>query len=1203
MRGFYRKLLLVFAVITACALAQINQGSISGNVLDPSGAVVSGAKITATGTATGSKYQTVSTSAGAFRISSMSPGSYDVTVSAIGFKSAIEKGVVVQVGTISALDVKLETGVVSESVSVEADAPSIQTESSEVGTVVTAKQVLDLPLALGSVVQAMRSPEAFVFLTPGTTGPGTSSGAGGTFESKISGSQTYATEVQLDGASTFRSENGSSFDETAPSVEALGEFKITTSTLPADLGRTTGGIESFSTKTGTNSVHGSAYEIFRNEDLNANSFFNNHQLSQLTDPAARQGFQRPKDRQNDYGLTFGGPVWIPKLYNGRDKTFFFFSWEQYREAQGGVTNSRVPTALERQGIFTETLNTANVLGTNACDGTPVYQGQIFDPATARTVGSVQCRTAFPGNIIPQNRFSTVANNLLPFFPGPQNTSLNINFSFPFSFPILDTTTTFRFDHNLTSRQKLYFSYSSRDNVRVSNLPFGPNPATEGRNQSFSTHYFRTGWDFAITPTLLSHLNLGYNRTNSKNVGAGVTAGVDWAAQLGITGTTGLKGVFPQFNFGGFNAVHGLGDNVNGDTIDNGYRLNYDLTWIKGKHNLKAGIDYRLQIYSPLDFSNTSGTYNFQTQETNQGTNISSGLAGNGLASFLLGQVDQGNLTNTAGQPRWISPYYGFYIQDTYKVSRTLTVNLGLRWDADIPRRAKDGNTSNISLITPNPGADGYLGALVFAGKGPGRNGNVNEHWANPYYKDFGPRVGFAWSPESLPKTVIRGGYGLFYGPLVYADFGGFNRAGFKSIPAFQSFDGFSPAFNLDSGFPAYTPPPNFDPAQLNGQGPQYIDPSYGRPAAINNWSLEVQHELAQDFIFSIAYVGQHSTHLRTNFNAVNSITPDKLQLGGLLRAATNSPAAVAAGIQLPYASFNPGNSVAQALVPFPQYGGFNTDGALENLGQSTYHALEISGRRRFHNGLNLLVSYTWSKTLTDADSALPFFATLHGGGSAQNPFNKRGEKAISNQDVPHTFVVSYVYELPFGKGKKFLGGGNGITNKVVSGWSVSGIQRYQSGQPFSFCCATGVPGFAGAIRFNRVAGQPLASKAYSNGPFNPFTDSLFNPAAFSDPNAGIGLDTNGNPVGGPYSFGNQTRTTGEVRSFVYLSEDFNLIKRTPITEHTNFVIQASFLDAFNRHIFNRPPDLNPTSRNFGILDTNNTLLGPRKIQLQLRVEF
>jgi hypothetical protein len=1225
-------LILAIATLMGSALGQTNQGAIAGNVSDPTGALVPNAKITAKAVSTGATYTTASSSAGSYRFPNLSIGTYDITVTAAGFKTATLTGVVVQVATTSALDIKLTTGVITENVVVNANAPTLESESSDIGTVITQKQTLDLPLALGSTVQAMRSPEAFVFLTPGAVGPGSDSGNGGTFESKITGGQNYATEVLLDGAGTTRSENGSSFDETAPSVEALSEFKVITSTLPAEFGRTTGGIESFNTKGGTNAYHGVLYELFRNEDLDANVWGNDYNLANNIGP--RSASETPLDRQNDYGGALGGPLRIPHLYNGKDKTFFFFSWEQYRQEQGGVSTDTVPTTAERGGDFSQILNTGNVLGTNPCDGTPIYQGEIFDPTTTQTVGGVECRTAFlneagsTGNVIPTSQMSTVGQNIISYYPTPQNSNLINNYLFPYSFPILDTTTTFRIDQNLTEKSKAYFTYSSRENVRLSTNPEFAGPAGAGRNQFFGTHYIRFGYDYTISPTLLNHLSLGYNRTNSKNVGAavGLGGGTDWDAQLGITGASGR--IFPQIA----NSDTGtqLGDNVYGDTIDNGFRFADTLNWVKGRHELKIGYEEWYQQYSPLNFQNTSGSINFTNGETSATTDpsIQNNLTGSGSASMLLGVPNTGSVTEYASQARWLRSYFAGFAQDSFKVTPTLVVNYGLRYDVDEPFREAYGDTSTISLNQPNPGAGNLPGALVFAGVGVGRNGNQNETWATTWKRAFGPRVGFAWSPSVFnTKTVFRGGYGIIYGGLQYADFGGDNLTGFQANPSFNSPQGYDPAFNLNSGFPSFPAPPNLSPTQLNFQGPTYIDPSYGKTPMVQNWSAEVQHEITSDLILDLAYVGEHSTHLRSNFDAVNSLNPKYFSLGGVLGDAISSPQAVAAGINPPYAGF-PGNlDAAQALVPFPQYFGFNTDCCLEDLGQSTYNALEATLQRRFHNGLNLMASYTWSKTLTDADAALPFFATLHQGGAPQNAFNKDGDKAVSNQDLPQNFVISYIYELPFGKNKKYLNS-PGILDKVVGGWSISGVQRYESGQPIAFGCASGVPAFAGCIRFDQVPGSSIFSSAYTSGHWDPVTQPIFNSldlpntanpaqAAFDDPNSAAKVTARGN-----YTFGTLPRVDGAIRMSPYMSEDFNLLKRAKITESSDILLQVSLLNAFNRHIWNRPEDLNPydsqlnpscptCATNFGLLQYDsfsNTgggsyLLLPRKIQIQLKFEF
>jgi hypothetical protein len=1187
----------VWAILLATLLAgglfaQSNQGTISGVITDTSGAVIPDAKITARETASGTTYDTVSSSAGNYIFPNLRIGTYDVSVEFSGFKKWQASGVVVQINVTSSLNITLQPGQLSETVTVEGSAPTVETDSSDKGTTVTPKQVLDLPIALGSAVQAMRSPEAFVFLTPGAIGPGTSGSAqngtnGGTFESKITGGQAYATEVLLDGASTTRSENGSSFDETAPSMDAISEYRVITATPTAEFGRTTGGIESFALKSGTNQYHGSTYEIFRNEDLDANTWFNNqHDIPR--DVGAL-------DRQNDYGLTFGGPVWIPKVYNGKNKTFFFFSWEQYRQTFGGVTDSTVPTAAEKSGDFSADL-TNQVVGTNPCNGQPIYGGEIFDPSTTTTVNGQQCRTAFPGNKIPASDISPIAQKILAYYPDPNEPGTVNNYSLPFSFPILDTSMSIRGDQNLSDRQKLFFSYASRDNDRTSVNPYFDNDVGNGRAQDFFTHYMRTGHDYVFSPTLLNHFLVSYDRTNSGNVVKNSYEGKDWDQLLGIANANGP--MFPQI---GVTYYQQLGDNVDGDTIDNHFGLTDTMDWVKGKHTFKYGYEQRYTKYDPLNFQNQSGTFNFARAET-AGDVAANVLSGNSIASLLLGDVDNSNLTAYASQPMWLTDYIAAFFQDTYKVTRTLTLNVGLRWDVDVPRTERNGDTSNIDLSAPNPAAGGIPGALVFAGTGPGRNGNPGETWAETYKKDWGPRFGYAWAPDALHgKTVFRGGYAIYYGPLQYADFGGYNLTGFQGNPAFQSPDGFTPAFNLASGFPAYTAPPNLSPSQLNNEGGvQYIAPSYGRPAMVQNWNFEIQHELAKDLLLDVAYVGSHGTHLHSNFDAVNDLQQQYFSLGSLLTQSVTSPAAVAAGIKVPYPGFT--GTVAQALVPYPQYYGFNTDGDLENLGQSTFNALEATVQRRFSSGLNLLASYTWSKTLTDADDALPYFATLQGGGGHQNPFNLNAEKAVSNQDVPQTFVISYVYELPFGKGQKFANKG-GVVNEVVGGWELSGIQRYQTGQPLSFGCATGIPAFGGCIFYNQVLGQNIFSQAYLSGSscvtsLNPC--SIFNPAAFADPNTPALVAQRG------YAFGDMSRTLGSVRMPNFDNEDFNLLKRFPIKEGVNMEFKVTAINAFNRHVFDRPGDTsaNDAAANlFGIINTNATLETPRRLQLQLKLLF
>ncbi len=1210
----------VLWVVALCLIPGIawgqgtNHGAVAGTVVDSSGAAVSGADVTATNAGTGVLYKVKTGSSGDYHFVDLAVGTYTITVNAASFKAAITNGVVVDVSTTRTLDITLQLGSVSENVTVSAESLNLDTQSSDVGQVITTEQVLDLPLALGGV-GATRSPEAFVFLVPGTTGPGTNNGAGGAFESKVSGGQNFGTEILLDGASMDRSENGSSFDEAGPSVEAIGQFKVITSTPSADYGRSTGGWESFYTKGGTNSYHGHVYELLQNKVFNANSWFNNATST-----------PKPPDTKNDFGLTLGGPVWLPKVYNGHDKTFFFFSWEQFRQDLATTVLSTVPTVAERNGDFSAFLGGELRDGggnpiLNPCTGQPILQGQIFDPSTTQNVGGTPCRLPFAGNMLPS--INPISAAVVALIPMPQNDSNTGNFNFTSLAPVNDTLMTVRIDHSIGTNNKFYFTYNSRDNTHQPISSAYGGPATPGPQvQDFFTHYIRVGWDHTITTSLINQLVVGFNRTVSVNFGS--SKGTDWNAALGITGLPPSE-IFPVINFGA--AVDNAGYNVDGNTVDNGYRIVDSLSWIHGRHTLKFGTDLRLQVFNAITNDNASGTFNFGAGETLPFPGAAN--TGNGFASFLLGEVDNANAAIHAGQPKWLQHYYGFFVQDDWKIKSNLTLNLGLRWDVDTPRWEKSGAYTNLSLTEPNPGADGFPGALVFAGKGPGRNGVVDEKWANTYFKDFGPRIGFAWSPGLLKdRGVIRGGYSIYYGPIVYAEFGaGGLRQGFTGglNPALASSpdQGFTPAFNISSGVPPFTPPPNLDPTQENGGGPFYIDPSNGRPAMIQNWSLELQHKLPGDFFLDIAYVGQHATHLRSQFNQIDTLDPSNFALGSLLNADINSPQAMTAGIQKPYPSF--GGTVAQALRPFPQYTFINTDCCLENQGQSTFNALEVSVQHRFKNGLNLLGSYTFSKTITDAaDSLLPAFANFAGGGTPQNPYDHKGDKSISTQDIPHQIVLSYLYELPVGRGKKFMDKG-GIADRVVGGWQIGAVQRYQSGQPLSFGCATGIPAFNGCVRFDVVPGEPLTSESVRNGTYNPITaanspgcvatgdghytggeNRYFNCAAFFDPNATVA-----STPGEAFQLGNLPRVVGSVRSGKYFNEDFSVNKRTRITGRTDILFSTDFLNAFNRHVFARPITSGPGDINgFGVIQTtaypsaftNSNSFG-RIIQFTLKLEF
>lgn len=1182
------RLVSSFILICAAVVAQTNRGSIAGKVTDPTGAAVAGATVTATSASTGSTYSTTTSQTGDYTFPQVQVGSYNVTVKAPNFKTNRQSDVVVEINTPSVVNVQLQLGETAQTVEVVANAPTVQSTTSDIGAVVTPRQVEELPLSLGGV-GAFRSPEAFEFLIPGVVGPGTSNNANGIYIQKTSGGQNFGDDVELDGSSAVRPDNNSTFDETAPSVDALQEFRVETATPPAQFDRTTGGVRSFTTHAGTNSLHGSAYDILRNTDLDSNTYFNDLGLGTCTTAQCRSTYAVPKDIKNDYGLTFGGPIIIPHIYNGKDKAFFFFAWEQLQWPRSSTVTSTLPTAAERGGDFSAIVGPQ--IGTNPCTGASVYGGQIFDPkSTTAAANGTPCRTApFPNNMIPTSDVNPIALKVLSYLPAPNLPGLQNNFSFREAFPTTNTTYTVRIDQNIGNYDKIFASYDTRENTLLTGgSPALPNPLDPGTwVQDFITHYGRFGWDHTFGPSVLNHVNLGFSRFNSNNATPAALEGIDWPAAIGLANVNGPA--FPQFNIN--SGFPSLGQQRADDTISNVGEASDTVTVAKGRHMISFGGDYRWMQLNNLTKDANSGFYNFSNAETAAGPGILAQQGGYSFASFLLGQVDSAGLTVFAHYPRYTQNYYALFVQDDFKVTSHLTLNLGLRWDVDQPRKEADNFTSNFDPALPNPGAGGLPGALVFASNCNG----CNMRWAKTFLDDFGPRIGFAYAPGDGGKTVFRGAYSIFYGPLYYADFGNSVNAGYTASPNPVSPNGFSPAFNLANGFPAYAAPPVLDPTIRNNQSVDYISPGFGKPPMVQSWSFQIQQQLATDLIMSLGYVGNKTQNLRSAAadGMYNNMPVQDLALGeNVLSAPVGSPLANTAGVFAPYPGFV--GSVGDALRHYPQYRRMNTDCCLENDGMSSFNALEAMLQRRFHNGLNLQLSYTWSKTLTDADSMQP--CCNAGGGLYQDPYNLYLEKSISSQDIPQNVVLSFIYELPFGRGKPILNHG-GVVNAIFGGWQVGGILRYESGQPLPFYCASDSfsPGWDDCFRYNPTPGQSVYNSAINQPGYNPLNAPYLNNSYFTDPNP------NSNA---PIVFGQLARVTG-FRMPWFDNEDVNLTKRFNFTETVNLQIRADAFNVANRHVFAEPFNLGPQpnnpSSNFGFV--NGTVDAPRAVQLEMRLVF
>jgi hypothetical protein len=1219
MKGSVRFTLGVLALnglLAVTGFAQSNGGSLAGTITDPSGSAVANATVTATNVGTAQAVKTTSSSTGAYHFSDMQVGTYTLSATAPGFKKTDRVGVQIQLETTSSLDIALVVGSTNESIEVSAEAPRLQTESSDVGTVVTPMQVVDLPLSTNG--SAIRNASDFVFLTPATFGTGTS---GGNFQAGVGGGQTMGSEILIDGASISLQSFGDAFETNElPSVESIGEFKVLVAGIPANQGRTTSGVQSYTTKSGSNEWHGGGFEILHRTGLDANTWFNNLSIAQNGPTAANA---TPSDDKSEYGVLLGGPLKIPHIYNGTDRTFFFFSWGQFRQNKGYSNLEAIPTPANLAGDFSENLTT-NSLGTNPCDGSTIYQGQIFDPTTTNSTVSntnptgVLCRTAYPGNKI-NTPVSAVARAIAAYIPAPSTSGLVNNYNSAGTLPIIDTTDTIRIDHSFGDKDKIFGTYNVRDDVETYTqghlwLPVTPYIT----KQDIPAHIFRMGYDHIFSPTLINHALIATTQVRDKQSYLTNFGGVQWSQKLGLPGGEGFMfpGVYP--NEGSIVPFGDIQNNAgyNGSIDDTAAIISDSVLWSKGRHNLTLGGEYRYLLSISSFISPLQGQFQFGREQT-AATIATASASGNGIASFLLGQVASVQSIRDLVSLRNLGHYFAGYVQDQFKVNRELNLSLGLRYNFEVPFREEHDFGSNFSPTTINTGANGTgtPGALIFGGSGPLQSGSTR--WQHTYFKNIEPRLGFAYSPNFLhQKVAIQASYSITSAPFVYWQQEYSIPNGFASnvtvnnianpFGAAELFDPSSPttpgiAHPSAYGVPATATSPNFDRSQLNGSQTYWGKASFGRPGQSQIWSLMVQTQLATDLLLTTGYIGQSGSHLGSNLSYVNDLNPTNFARGAGLNDTFNGSNTAVDGVAPPYPEF--AGTVAQALRPYPQYTYINTAAYGENVGHMSFDAMVVKLERRYHNGLNLMGSYTWSKNLTDT-------AGIAGGslggnyvGATQNPFDLRSERSLSQEDVPHLFVVSYIYELPFGKGRQFLNHSR-ASDYFVGGWSLTGIQRYQSGQPVAFGCATSVPGMyvnqEGAthcVRWNLVPGQPLHSAARAGGRFNPAVsgdNQWYNPAAFSDPNANVTGTT-------PYSFGDKPAFQGNDRNFPYYEEDWGLVKKVPITERVNFIFRAEFFNAFNRHIFASPdgePYDGPAFGTVGGLANN-----PRETQFTFRVQF
>ena len=921
-------LLITLLCLVGPAFAQGDRGAITGLITDAAGAVVPNAEVTATQIDTNTVFKAVSTSAGVYRMPYLPPGSYKVSAGMKGFKTAVVSPVVVAVAAVVTADIKLELGATTESITVSAEATHLESSSSELGYNISAEDYHDWPI--NSDDDGQRQIGNFIFSAlPGT--------AGDTYLGSINGSPTGSHDVYIEGISVGRADISGSTSEFQPSVDAISEFRLQTGDLSAAYGGGLTAVANYTVKSGTNELHGTAYEYFINEKLNANTF-----------DANATGSPRGPRKQNNYGGAVGGPLIIPKVYNGKNKSFWFFSYEDSKRRTAYLTgfNRTVPTPAFKKGDFSAV-------------------NPIFDPASTATLSDgTETRSAFPGNIIQPTAFSKVSAKILQLAPTPDPmlSRFYSNMMGVPNQPRLDLDNyTGKFDQTITDKHKLSFYWGNNTRTRYNGggkayAPVPGNASSAYNLQSVYGTMIRGGYDWTITPTLLNHFAGGYN--NFDNVHHSLSTGQNWPGKIGLTGVD--PETFPLVSFNGASVNQGstmtaLGNNSNGDSPNGSTIISNDTTWIHGSHTLRGGVEVRKYNYVEPWHWGASGSFTFRSYQTADPNNQTA--TGFSYASFLLGTVGNSSIpvqfVKTTDTRTW-NP--AFYLTDDWKASRRLTINVGLRWDFVGAQTEKNGISSTLDPTLANPGASGYPGALSFL-KDTGRSA-----WQNAYYGEAGPRIGFAYQLNN--NLVLRAGYGLMYTPPIANSFGEATIDGYSgsnSLPAYSGANKITPRFNWDNGYPAYPfTLPNKDPALDNGSSISYSARDSARQPYAQNYTFGIQYMLKNFTTIQATYVGTRGSRLDAgNFANMNQLNPKYLSLGDtLLDDISMHPE-----IKMPYADFS--GTVAQALLPYPQFAPAGVQNHFPYVGKSDYNALQVVATRRLSKGLGFLISYSFQKTLTN----------------------------------------------------------------------------------------------------------------------------------------------------------------------------------------------------------------------------------------------
>ena len=1175
-------IVLSFFLVASISIVwgQGSVGTLNGTVLDPAGAVVPGATVVVVNAATGEERKTTSTAAGAYTIPYVASGTYTIRVTAPGFRTSEATNVIVRVAETLTVNITLQVGSINEQVTVSDKPPLLETGTAEIGRYINQEEYKSWPIFLDD---GQRQIQEFIFSSlPGTTG--------GTFEGSINGGQEYSHEILIEGIPVGRADlSGGNNNEFSPSVEAISEFKLQTGAVSAQYNGGQTAVANFTIKSGTNDLHGTGFWYVQNEAFNALD------LSTKT-----QGGTKSRYRENNEGFSLGGPVYIPKIYHGRNKTFWFTNYEKTHQDNFLLSGfNTLPTPAMKQGDFSGLLNPAytgdprsgSQVGTDAL-GRPVVFGAIYDPLSTRTLpdGTV-IRDAFPGNIIPQTRFDPVAQNVIQNvgIKDPQYDTLLRNIQrVGTCCPFFDLHIFgLKIDQNISDKHHIsgFYnqSYRNRNNNGASRyLPLPGLPTSSWQQQTTPGNMGRVAIDSTLTPTVLNRFAAGYNRFVNDNGAFPSTVNADWASKIGLQNLPGT--MFPTFAFNasGATALQGGGIGRMGvgfvDHSANGsYVYMDDLTWIHGKHTFRFGYEYTRYFYNDHALSD-AGAFHFGPRETDLPGFLTD--TGHSFASFELGAVNSASHGVQALSAGFRQPYHALYFADDWKLTPKLTVNLGFRWEIIPGFYEVTNRMSEIDLSTPNPGAGNLPGALVFASPG--------HRFSDTYWKEIGPRVGIAYQVNS--KIVVRSGYAIMNTPPITNNWGygftyGFN--GSVNVHAGANPDGFidDPSIYLRQPFPNLSGTlPNTDPASQNGQGSVATTArDANRPGYTQNWNFTVQYQLPQDTVLEVAYVGNKGTRLWGGsgiFSEVDGLPSRLYSMGDVL----NDP--VSAHPQYnPYAGFDTSNTVSQALRPYPQF--FGVEEQYPYNQNSNYHSLQITVTRHLSRDLGFLAAYTWSKAIgyVDQNGPASYYATV------QDYYNRGLERSVTSFNTPQAFKLTWVYDLPVGKGKRF---DLHWANYVVGGWKLAAIHNYFSGGSINVG-ESGFnipPGFGPNLRPDVVSSQETVGGIPGKLDWSIGAQYL-NPSAFALSPA----TTNGTPL----RVGTAPRFLPNIRGPIQLSETVRLSKRFPLYKSEKQFLQfgMTWSNPLNRlSPYIQATDI--TDPAFGKVLQGG---GGKTLQLDIRVEF